>query len=286
MSEVTELEKELEELKKKNLKEKYDIEDELDQLKKDKFDYRRKGDFPAIEKANIREKELKDKLISLNTAERDLVAKIEKAKIEKDKIKGQSDYQETRNQMNSIITQMYKGKNRLQAANYVGVPISKVNEWCRKGLNNNDAMYVNFYKRIHAIEIKQNNERKSDTSKDNQKDSTNMINCPHCGRKINKVNEKCPYCNKYKDSSKLVPNTESQALSKVRYCINCGKKLDKLDSNYCSNCGASLKTGAKHNNKKTTFESTPSKESSDDWIRCCIAIILIFIIFGFILSFI
>ena len=62
MSKVEELEEKIAQAKRQVLKEKYSLEDELEQLKMDKFSYQRKGDFSALEKANIREKEIKSRL--------------------------------------------------------------------------------------------------------------------------------------------------------------------------------------------------------------------------------
>ena len=197
--------------------------------------------------------------------------------------------------MRSVVNQMNKGKTRMQAANYVGVSVSDVNDWYDKGSKNHSHMYRRFYNQVRAIELRQKNQSKTSYSskgnkskskfvhpKDTQSgstrstkrraSSTNMIKCPHCGKKINKVNYKCPYCNKYRNSS-----TE-------RTCPNCGKKLSNNDFNYCSSCGASLKTGK--TKKKTTVKQNSSKDSSDDWIGCCIAVFVIFIILGFIMSFI
>ncbi len=53
MSKVEELEEKIAQAKRQVLKERYSLEDELEQLKQDKFSYKRKGDFPALEMPNV-----------------------------------------------------------------------------------------------------------------------------------------------------------------------------------------------------------------------------------------
>ena len=383
MSKVSELEEKLSQAKRQVLKDKYLLEDELEQLKQDKFSYKRKGDFSALEKANIKEKELKSKLNTLKNRIPSLEAQLKKAKEEELRQKARVETKRkqvekqntTKKQMNSILRLMRQGKTRSQAAQSVGVPLSRVSHWVREGKNgvttyshfyhevtsieedrerrkqqeinrqnrireqerqrklqeerekrererklreqkqkqekdnikkqmdsivgemrkgrsriqaainvgvssrevnewfNNGRMkkeepYKSFYTKVNTIETQKRNDKKQETPK-----SKNMIKCPKCGKWYSEDKKKCPHC---KD--------KSTAIAKVNYCQNCGKKLSNNELNYCSKCGASIKSGKKVHAKKTTVKSTPSNESSDDLIKCCLAVFAIFLIIGFIMA--
>lgn len=159
MSKVTELEEKLSQAKRQVLKEKYSLEDELEQLKQDKFSYKRKGDFSALEKANIKEKELKSKLNSLKNRIPSLEAQLKKAKEDeqrqKTRVENKRKQVEKRNttkgQMNSILRLMRQGKTRSQAAQSVGVPLSRVSHWVREG-KQGVTTYSHFYHEITSIE--------------------------------------------------------------------------------------------------------------------------------------
>ena len=425
MSKVTELEEKLAQAKRQVLKEKYSLEDELDQLKQDKFSYKRKGDFSALEKANLKEKEIKSKLNSLKNRIPSLEAQLKKAKeeelrqknrvenkrrqvekqnttkkqmntilrlmrqgktrsqaaqsvgvplsrvshwvregkngvntyshfyhevtsIEKDrerrkqeeinrqnrlreqerqrKLRKQREKRERerkqreekqnreknkiKNQMDSIVGEMQKGKSRIQAALNVGVSSTDVNQWFIKGRGKKGEPYNSFYTKVNTIETRKRNEKKQETNKSkNTVNLTKMTTCPKCGNRYNKsYYTECPNCkrSKYKTETKKSSNYvkcskcgkwyngdkkncphcngKSTAFAEVNYCQNCGKKLSNNELNYCSKCGASIKDDKKVHAKKTTVKSTQSGESSDDWIKCCLAIFAIFLIIGFIMA--
>ena len=421
MSKVTELEEKLAQAKRQALKEKYSLEDELDQLKQDKFSYKRKGDFSALEKANLKEKEIKSKLNSLKNRVPSLEAQLKKAKEEelrqKNRVENKRRQVEkqntTKKQMNTILRLMRQGKTRSQAAQSVGVPLSRVSHWIREGINR-VTTYSHFYHEVSSIEKdrerrkqeeinrqnrlreqerqrklrkqreKRERERKQreekqkqekdniknqmdsivgemqkgksriqaalnvgvsstdvnqwfikgrgkkgepynsfytkinniETQKRNEKyriikskNAGNMIKCHKCGKKYNKLHyTECPNCIKpkseisikksnnyvkcsncgkwYNGDKKNCPHCydKSTAIVDVNYCQNCGKKLSNYELNYCSKCGASIKDDKKVHAKKTTVKSTQSGESSDDWIKCCLAVFAIFLIIGFIMA--
>lgn len=421
MSKVSELEEKLSQAKRQVLKDKYLLEDELEQLKQDKFSYKRKGDFSALEKANIKEKELKSKLNTLKNRIPSLEAQLKKAKEEelrqKNRVENKRRQVEkqntTKKQMNSILRLMRQGKTRSQAAQSVGVPLSRVSHWVREG-KNGVTTYSHFYHEVTSIEKdrerrkqeeinrqnrlreqerqrklrkqrekrererkqreeKQNREKNKiknqmdsivgemqkgksriqaalnvgvsstdvnqwfikgrgkkgepynsfytkvnniETQKRNEKyriikskNAGNMIKCPKCGKKYNKLHyTECPNCIKpkseisikksnnyvkcsncgkwYNGDKKNCPHCydKSTAIVDVNYCQNCGKKLSNYELNYCSKCGASIKDDKKVHAKKTTVKSTQSGESSDDWIKCCLAVFAIFLIIGFIMA--
>lgn len=427
MSKVTELEEKIEKAKRQQLKEKYLLEDELEQIKQDKFSYKRKGDFPALEKANIREKEIKRKLDLLVNNVPSLEAQLKKAK--ENELKEQSRVERkrkqlekqntTKNQMNSILRLMRQGKTRSQAAQSVGVPLSRVSHWIREGKQGvsrythfyhevtsiednrerrkreeinrqnrikeqerqrrlrserekrqrerklrqenqkqeNDKIknkmdtiirkmqngksriqaaieadvsrkevnkwfdkgrqikgepYNSFYFKVNAIETRKNQEKQESKLVTNYKPKTkkttsNMITCSKCGYRYNKLyNLECPNCKKSKSktsnngSNNLIKCSKcgkwyqkdnecpfckfsSNAISNVNYCQNCGKKITNDDLNYCSNCGESINEDKKDHSAKTSVKSTSSDKSMEDWMTCCIAVVVIFFIIGFIM---
>ncbi|MBQ9025630.1 MAG: hypothetical protein IJ104_04530 [Methanobrevibacter sp.] len=425
MSKVEELEKKIAQAKRQVLKEKYSLEDELEQLKQDKFSYKRKGDFAALEKANLKEKEIKSKLNSLKNRVPSLEVQLKKAKedqlrqktrvenkrrqIEKQNTtkkqmnsilrlmrqgktrsqaaqsvgiplsrvshwvlegkRGVSSYthfyhevisieedrerrkreeinrqnrireqerqrrlreerqkrenerkqreerqklkeNKIKNQMNSIISQMQNGKSRIQAASYAGVSSRDVNEWFIKGWKRKGEPYNSFYIKVNTIETRnKRNESKNVANSANTISLTKMVTCPKCGNKYNKsYYSECPNCKKSKfntageKSNKYIKcskcgkwysgdktncphcNRKSTSIAKVNYCQNCGKKITNSDLNYCSNCGKKIKDDTKVHKKKTTVSSTPSNDSSDDWIKCCIGAFVIFMIIGLIMT--
>ena len=397
MSKVEELEEKIAQAKRQVLKEKYSLEDELEQLKRDKFSYQRKGDFSALEKANIREKEIKSKLNSLVTRVPSLEAQLKKAKEDEARQKtiserkrrqlekqntvkkqmnsilglmrqgktrsqaaqgagvplsrvahwilegkrGVSDYthfyhevtsieedserrkreeinrknrireqerqrrllkerqkreserkkieerqkrererkklEEKRekdiikSQMDSIVSQMQKGKSRNQAAIYVGVSISKVNEWFDNGFKRNGEPYNSFYNKVHEIEKSESKNKQLVNKKPETPVTLKMKTCPECGKRYLNNKTECPYC-----------KGKSTSISEVNYCQNCGKKLTNDDGDYCSKCGASLKDDKKTHKKDNAV--TSSGGLPDDWGKWCIAIFIIFVIIGFILA--
>ena len=118
MSKADELQQKIDIEKRRILKERYDIEDELEQLKQDKFSYQRKGDFSALEKANIREKKLKNKLEALKTRIPSLESQIKQAKLEENRekaiIKGIQELTK-----NDILLVLGKGHETYQIINNI-----------------------------------------------------------------------------------------------------------------------------------------------------------------------
>ena len=408
MSKVTELEEKIQQAKRQVLKEKYSLEDELEEIVQEKFAYKRKGDYAALEKANLREKEIKNKLNSLKNRVPSLEAQLKKAKeeesrqfnrnqnkrrqlekqntvkklmnsilremrqgktrsqaaqsvgipisrvshwvregkqgvsgythfyhevtgIEKDRerrkreqINRQNRIKEQerqrrlleekqkrererrkleekqnkiKNQMNTIVNQMRNGKSRMDAAGYVGVSILEVDEWIDKGRKRKGEPYNSFYVKVNSIEVQ--------NKKDQKPKTISLTTCPKCGKRYDKsVYSECPECKKtktktskdyikcsscgkfYRNNLKTCPycSDKSTAIAKVNYCHNCGKKITGSDSNYCTSCGQSISEDKKVHHKKTTVSSSPSNESSEDWIKCCLVIFAIFIIIGFIMA--
>ncbi|MEE3490144.1 MAG: zinc-ribbon domain-containing protein [Methanobrevibacter sp.] len=160
MSKVDELQQKIDIEKRRILKERYGIEDELEQLKQDKFSYQRKGDFSALEKANIREKELKNKLEALKTRIPSLESQIKQAKLEENREKERLERQQkqknqqlkTKKQMNEVLRLMRQGKTRSQAANTVGIPVYRISHWYREGKQGIGRDNSHFYRELRSIE--------------------------------------------------------------------------------------------------------------------------------------
>ena len=377
MSKVIELEQKIEQEKRNIQRQKYLLEDEINQIEQDKFDYKRKGDYNALDKANLKQRELRHKLDSLKSGIPSLEAQLRDAKLEEkqeqERVERQRQQrqkeQETKSQMNSVlrvmrqgktreeaaeisgiplsrinhwyregvtgtnkntshfyrelksieedrerrkreelnrqnrlrreeyerkqrlekerkererqklledqrkereekerkkhlenqepdnkislqmntvISQMKNGKTRKEAANYAGVPLSTVNEWYDKGWKRNGKIYQDFYNKVDAIEIRSRKEKTASTPKKPQTTNANMIACPHCGKKYNKIYLKCPHCNKYRHSKHETTKTK--------------RKYTTSPSPY-----------------KTT---STTKSDSSDWVKCCMCIFIIFIIFA------
>ena len=192
--------------------------------------------------------------------------------------------------MDEILSMMRKGSSRSEAANSLNVNIATVNNWYNRG-KRGESDYQNFYNKVKSIEDTRN--RYNPTSKPkstlttkqsskpkvepkNKKTSkpatsSKYVRCPKCGKQYNKhLYSQCPHCKK------------SNTLTKAKYCQKCGKKLDSGEVNYCSKCGASIKTGKKTYGKKSaTTTKTSSKDDSSDWVLCCVAVFVIFIIMAF-----
>ena len=161
--------------------------------------------------------------------------------------------------MDKVVSLMKNGSSRNEAADKLGISVITINNWYDKGMRG-DSTYVKFYEDVQSIE----------GNNDKQKPST-----------ISKVSKTK---SKSKPSSKQITKTKTNtnSLSNIKYCQNCGKKIDKGDLIYCSKCGASLKTGKKATGQKTTSTvKTSSKNDSSDWAFCCIILFVIFIIIGF-----
>ena len=372
MSKVSELEQKIEQEKRNIQRQKYLLEDEINQIEQDKFGYKRKGDYNALDKANLKQRELRHKLDSLKSGIPSLEAQLRATKLEEKREQEilerqrqqRQKEQETRSQMNSvlrvmrqgktrkqaaeisgvplsrinhwyregvtgtnkntshfyrelksieddrerrkreeidrqnrlrqqeqerkqrlenerkererkerlekeererqkglknqeienkisqemntILSQMRRGKTRREAANYAGVPVGTVNEWYDKGWRRNGKIYQDFYSKVHAIEIRRRKEKTDSTPKKPQTTNTNMIYCPHCGKKYNKLYLKCPHCNKYRTGSNEKTKTK--------------KKYTTSPSPY----------------------KTPStaKSDSSDWAKCCMCIFIVFMIFA------
>ena len=323
MSEGSSLEKQLGRENLKTLKEKYALENELEQLKQDKSAFRRRGDFPAIEKANIREKEIKKKLSSLDNPEKYHKHKIEPSKIneqrEKDRRKKQLEQrkkeQAIRNQMISVLNLMRQGKTRSQAAQSSGIPISRIDNWYREGKLGTTKDASSFYREVRGIEKEHERierQHRQDVAKQKELDYisgrmrsiVNQMNkgktreeaAKYVGVRVSDVNKWYykglrsenemykKFYNQLREIELRQKEYTSHAVSEGGFCPNCGKKLNNDDFNYCSSCGTSLKTGETNNKKKTTVKQNSSEDSSDDWISCCIAVFVIFIILGVLIS--
>ena len=391
MSKVTEMEQKIEQEKRNIQKQRYLLEDEINQIEQDKFDYKRKGDYNALDKANLKQRELKHKFDTLKSGIPSLEAQLRAAKLEEKREQNRLERQrqqrqkehETRSQMNSvlrvmrqgktreqaaaslgiplsrinhwyhegvtgtnkntshfyrelksieedrerrkreeinrqnrlkqeeyerkqrlekerkererqkrlknqrkererqkrlekerkererqerlekerkekerqkrlenqklenrisqemstIISQMRRGKTRKEAANYAGVPISTVNEWYDKGWKRDGKIYRDFYDKVAAIEIWHRKEKKSSTPKKPQTTNTNMIACPHCGKKYNKLYLKCPHCNKYRTGGNETTKTKRKyTTSPSPYKTTSTAKSDSSDLEKCCMC--------------------------------------------------
>jgi len=192
--------------------------------------------------------------------------------------------------MDEILSMMRKGSSRSEAANSLNVNIATVNNWYNRG-KRGESDYQNFYNKVKSIEDARNKYNPTSKPKStlstkqsskpkvepkNKKTSrpatsSKYVRCPKCGKQYNKhLNSQCPHCKK------------SNTLTKAKYCQKCGKKLDSGEVNYCSKCGASIKTGKKtYGKKSTTTTKTSSKHDSSDWVLCCVAVFVIFIIMAF-----
>lgn len=191
--------------------------------------------------------------------------------------------------MDEILSLMRKGSSRSEAANSLNVNIATVNNWYNRG-KRGESDYQNFYNKVKSIEDTRN--RYNPTSKPKStlttkqsskpkvesknrktskpKTSSKYVRCSKCGKQYNKhINSQCPHCKK------------SNTLTKAKYCQKCGKKLNSGEVNYCSKCGASIKTGKKTYGKKSTTTKTSSKDDSSDWVLCCVAVFVVFIIMAF-----
>lgn len=72
------------------------------------------------------------------------------------------------------------------------------------------------------------------------KSSVKFKLCENCGKKVNKVAEKCPYCNGTNfsdDLSKYECNLKFEE-ENVKFCPSCHNRY--YDSNFCTNCGEKL----------------------------------------------
>ncbi len=164
--------------------------------------------------------------------------------------------------MDKIISYMKNGLTRNKAAEKAGLSVITVNNWYNKG-SHGDSAYVKFYNDVKSIE----SSRKPKSTYISQSSTSNLVKCPKCGKKYNKkLNKECPNCKKTK------------ALTEIKYCQNCGKKITNDDLYYCSNCGASLKTGKK---SKSSTNITSKKDDLSDWITCCVAVFVLFMIIAF-----
>ncbi len=77
------------------------------------------------------------------------------------------------------------------------------------------------------------------------------------------------------------------------FCYNCGEE-NPDEAKYCKNCGALLRkeetvkkvevieapSYQQNNNHKQTKTTTTTKNDSNNWIGCCLCIIVIFIVFA------
>ena len=166
-------------------------------------------------------------------------------------------------QMRRIISLMKNGLTRSQAAKRLDLNVSTVNDWYNKG-SHGDSVYVKFYNDVKSIESSQ---KKTKSTYIPKSTTSNLVKCHKCGKKYNKkLNKECPNCKKTK------------ALAEIKYCQNCGKQITNDDLYYCSNCGVSLKTGKK---SKSSTNVTSKKDDSSDWITCCVAVFVLFMIMAF-----
>ena len=160
MSNVKNLEQKIATEKRSILKEKYALQDELDQIQKDKFNFKRKGDIPALDKAILREHEIKSELKSFENRIPSLKAQLKKEKqkenakkakferIKKDKEK----QRKTKKQMNAVLRYMRQGKTRPQAAVSAGIPLSRIAHWYSEGKQGIGKDNVHFYHELVSIE--------------------------------------------------------------------------------------------------------------------------------------
>lgn len=208
----------------------------------------------------------------------------------KSNVKNSSPKSNNERLMDEILSLMRKGSSRSEAANRLNVNIATVNNWYNRG-KRGESDYQNFYNKVKSIEDVRNKYNPTFKPKSNlstkqsskpkvepkNKKTTKLatsskyVRCPKCGKQYNKhINSQCPHCKK------------SNTLTKAKYCQKCGKKLDNNEVNYCTKCGASINTGKKTYGKKTTTSTTiSSNNDSSDWIVCCVAIFVIFIIMAF-----
>ena len=196
-------------------------------------------------------------------------------------------------QMNNIIEFMRKGSSLKDACVKLGIPYETALEWYNKGQfgEGNSRKYKEFYHAVSSIRSARENNSKKTNKKYNKrqhgtsipksssttnrqtyrpksssttKTRSNIIKCPNCGNRYNKLlYDKCPSCKK------------SKATKDIQYCQNCGKKLNEHDMYVCSICGTLIKRSNASNVSKS------NKKDSFDWLFCCGVIFVIFLIIVF-----
>lgn len=351
MSEVEQLKEQLNDEKLKFQKEKFILEDELDQIKNDKVYHRRKNDFISLDKAVKREREIKHELQSYESKLFALESKIHNAEQE-EKIQeqnlhrknGQKEKQKlVKKQMADVLKYMEEGKTRSQAAQLVGIPESRIVHWCHEGDQRINKDVTDFYRKITEIEkrqektvqkriglgstedeIQQNiiSELMDDIVLHMQNGETRKQAADTVGVKLSKVDEwydigsmnaSTIYYPFYKDVKKIEfwqdmrsQNTDQSNLSNfklnsisdltistalnenksnstslvtVNYCQNCGKQLSETDSNYCSECGCSLIEVKRDDSHESTFRSRPkTSNNASAFGKCCSGLMVMFVI--------
>ena len=160
--------------------------------------------------------------------------------------------------MDDILIEMENGKTREQAAQIVGVKVSKVNEWYEKGLNHENIMFNRFYEKVNVIESTQNY-----LLTDNESNENSRI-------KID---------NSINDGLSNVSNYKLNSLQAIKYCQNCGNELFDDESNYCSECGSSLVEVKKIYSNGSTFDSkSKTTVSTNSFGKCCPGLMVIFVL--------
>ena len=160
MSKVKNLEQKIKTEKLSILKEKYALQDELEQIQKDKFDFKRKGDIPSLDKAVLREREIKSKLKSLENRIPSLEAQLKQEKQKENAQKAKSErikkdkekQRKTKKQMNAVLRYMRQGKTRPQAAVSAGIPLSRIAHWYNEGKQGIGKDNIHFYHELSSIE--------------------------------------------------------------------------------------------------------------------------------------
>jgi transposase-like protein len=237
-----------------------------------------------------------------------------------ERLRKQESDKNIRKQMNSIVTQMKKGKSRQQAANFVGVSRSTVNGWYNKGRNTSDEPYKSFYTQVKRIETSHKTTKSNYNVEEKmekvlslmrtglsrndaaQKAGVNILKVNNWYDKgkngdatyinfYNKVNNIENTRNKYKQTSKPKTYTKSkittQTKNKSKSKSNTKNKTPTRHSNLvtCSKCGK--KYNKKYNiecphcKKTTSAPKTPTNDDSSDWAICCILLIIVFMVFAF-----
>lgn len=140
--EMDELLLQIDKLEKKRLVLKF----QLDEIQENKFSYKRKNDYSALQKAVNEEKEIKNKINFLTNEIAILKSKIDDFKDEEEKSNV------IKEDMDRVLKLLLKGNTRVQASKKARIPLSTIQKWYNDGKNNENKVSIYFYHELNCIE--------------------------------------------------------------------------------------------------------------------------------------
>lgn len=185
-------------------------------------------------------------------------------------------------QMNNIVSQMKRGKTRAQAASYVGVSVSTVNEWFNKGRKRQGKQYIDFFNKVNTQEIRQKNQYKPKSTTSTK--FANFTKCSKCGKYYNSTKNSCPHCADKKHISSKITSRKTggnivtqmeQIVSLMRSGLSRSEAAGKLNINVVTvnnwyNKGKNGElTYIKFYNNVKNIEKLKASKSSPTNIKTC-----------------